>query len=131
MVNTNEISIVYEALFTTMVAKYDDLWGSNEIDAETYAKLVGEASSQLMSLSAQLVQKQEELEVVKDKGLEEILGQQKQNLLLDEQILLAYTERVLKDKQAAKLGLDNVMKQSEASKDGDANFVYTPKYTRV
>lgn len=62
-INTTEITNLYNSLFTSMVAKYDDMWAANEIDAETYAQLVGQASSQLIALSAELVQKQEALDV--------------------------------------------------------------------
>lgn len=61
-VNTTEITSVYNSLITAMVSKYDAMWAANEIDAETYATLVGQASSQLVGLSAELVQKQEALE---------------------------------------------------------------------
>jgi hypothetical protein len=59
---------------------------------------------------------------------EEIESANKQQLLADEQIKTTYTDRVLKDKQAAKLGMDNVMKISETARQGDATFVYVPKY---
>lgn len=138
-VNTTEIGTVYSSLMAAMLVKYDDMWASNEIDAETYAKLVGEASSQIMQLAADLVQKQESLDkdsLIKDKQLE--IAEQERlakvyevTNLLPEQLKTAYADRVLKDKEAAKLGLDNVMKLSEAAREADANFVYTPKYTGV
>jgi hypothetical protein len=68
-------------------------------------------------LPEQLTKLQEEIDLL-----------QTQDLLQNEQIKVAYADRVTKDKQAAKLGLDNVMKTSEASKDLDSNFVYSPRY---
>jgi len=135
MVNTSEISSVYSTLFIAVVAKYDVMWSDNEIDAETYAKLVGQASSQLVTLAAELVQKQEQVDINVEKTIEDINIAKKQSTKVDQEISLlieqeklAYTERLLKDKQAAKLGLDNVMKLSEASKDSTLSFVYTPSY---
>ena len=159
-VNTTEISSVYSTLLSAMIAKYDIMWTDNEIDAETYAKMVGQASSQLVQLSADLVQKQESLEAdnsLKAKQLEiatqelaikvyevtnllpeqlakiqeEVDLLQTQDLNALEQVKLVYTERVLKDKQASKLGLDNAMKLSETSRAGDANNIYTPKYEAI
>lgn len=84
-VNTTEITSLYNSLVAAMVAKYDDMWASNEIDAETYAKLVGQASSQLIALSAELVQKQESLEA-------DNLIKAKQVLVLEEELKLKKAE---------------------------------------
>jgi hypothetical protein len=84
-VNTTEISSVYDTLLAAMVAKYDAMWAANEIDAEAYAQLVGQASSQLVQLSADLVQKQEALD--KDTALKQA------------QIDIAAQELLIKQKQ--------------------------------
>jgi hypothetical protein len=84
-VNTTEISSVYDTLLAAMVAKYDAMWAANEIDAEAYAQLVGQSSSQLVQLSADLVQKQEALD--KDTALKQA------------QIDIATQELLIKQKQ--------------------------------
>lgn len=90
-VNITEISSVYTTLLSTMSAQYDTMYANDEIDAETYAKLVGQASSQLVTLSAELVQKQEQID--KDLGIKEremLLKEAesvKQLVLLENQIL--------------------------------------------
>lgn len=84
-INTAAITSLYDSLLTAMTAKYDAMWAANEIDAETYAQLVGQASSQLVGLSAELVQKQEGLEA--DNALKA-----KQLLVLEEEIKLKKSE---------------------------------------
>lgn len=61
-VNTSEITSIYTTLFNSAVTNYDNLYSSDKIDAETYASLVGQVSSQLLQLSADLVQKQESID---------------------------------------------------------------------
>lgn len=80
-------------------------------------------------LPEQLLKIQEEVDLLQTQDSEIILDGLKKRLAMDEQLLIAYTDRVIKDKSAAKLGLDNVMKLSEAARDADANFVYVPTYT--
>lgn len=149
MVNTGQINSVYNALIQTMTAKYALMWQNNEIDAETYAQLVGQASSQLISLASELVQKQEQLDQdldIKERSMvdqeatsalqrsilmEQIESENKQQLILDQDLILkqeqektAYTERVLVDKQTALLGLDEVVKSANITPQP----TYTPKY---
>jgi hypothetical protein len=134
-VNTENMVTVYNSLFEAIRSKYSEMWDNNEIDPETFAKLVGQASTQLMQLAPDIVQKQEQIDkdieikertmIVQESKLEdELLTSEKQRELLKEQEKVAYTERVIKDKQAAELGLDNVLKDVHANKED----VYTPKY---
>jgi hypothetical protein len=113
MVNTTEIISVYNSLYAAVLAKYMELWQNNQIDAETYASMAAQASSQLVQISAELVQKQEQLD--KDTAIKE------------EQVKIAYVDRVIKDKQAALLGLDNVMK----TVNSNPTNVYEPKYEEM
>lgn len=79
-------------------------------------------------LPEQKIKLQEEIDLLQTQDSEAQLDGSKRRALQDEQIKVAYAERVTKDKQAAKLGLDNVMKQSELRKDQDPSFVYAPNY---
>ena len=110
-VNITEIGNVYTSLLTKMLTKYDDMWSNNEIDAETYAKLVAQASTQLVQLSADLVQKQEQLDKdidIKERNMvlqeselaDKLLTAAKQRVLLDE-------EKETADKQQLQLDLQN------------------------
>lgn len=86
-VNTTEITSVYNSLFAAMITKYDTMWSDNEIDAETYAQLVGQASSQLVQLAADLVQKQEALD-------QDVLLKQAQIDIAAEELALKKTQLV-------------------------------------
>lgn len=112
-VNTTDITNTYNSLFTAMVTKYDEMWTANEIDAETYAKLVGQASSQLVQLSADLVQKQEALE--------------KDNALKQAQIDVATKEVDLKSQQIAlaKAQADREYVITLATVDKELGYTYT------
>jgi len=61
-VNTTEIQNVYSTLYDTAVAKYDTMYTEDKIDAETYAKLVGTVSADMMKIAVDTVQKQELLD---------------------------------------------------------------------
>lgn len=61
-VNTTEITTVYTALLDSTLSKYAAMWSANEIDAETYAKLVGQSSGTLIEMASSLVQKQEQID---------------------------------------------------------------------
>jgi hypothetical protein len=120
MVDVGQISSVYNALIQTMTAKYELMWQNNEIDAETYAQLVGQASSQLISLSAELVQKQEQLEDTlltaskeRDRLTAEIANVTKQGLLLDSQKAKVDADKLLTDQQKTNLTAEalNIPKQ--------------------
>ena len=109
-VNITEIGNVYTSLLTKMLTKYDDMWSNNEIDAETYAKLVAQASTQLVQLSADLVQKQEQLDKdidIKERNMvlqeselaDKLLTAAKQRVLLDEEKETADKNQALLDVQ--------------------------------
>jgi len=96
-VDTTAIGNVYTSLLAKMLDKYDAMWDGNEIDAETYAKLVGQASTQLVQLSADLVQKQEQLDkdieikersmlVQENESTDKLLTTEKQRTLLDKDL---------------------------------------------
>jgi len=110
-VNTTEIGNVYTDLLAKMLEKYNDMWDRNEIDAETYAKLVAQASTQLVQLSAELVQKQEQLDkdldvkersmaIQENEAADKLLTTAKQRTLLDE-------EKETSDKQQLLLDIQN------------------------
>lgn len=55
---------------------------------------------------------------------------EKEISLKEEQIKIAYVERVIKDKEAAVLGLDNVIKLREESR-ANGTYVYVPAYKEI
>lgn len=61
-VDTGSITTTYDTLYTAALAQYDVLYTGDKIDAETYAKLVGTMSADMMRLSIDAVQKQELLD---------------------------------------------------------------------
>ena len=105
-INTTAITDLYSSLLTAMVAKYDAMWANNEIDAETYATLVGQASSQLIGMSAELIQKQEALEA--------------DNALKAEQLLVLQEDVKLKKAEA-----DAAYVKMLASIDKEMGYSYT------
>lgn len=120
MVDTGQINSVYNALIQTMTAKYELMWQNNEIDAETYAQLVGQASSQLISLASELVQKQEQLEdsllttsKERDRLTVEISNAAKQGALIDSQKSKVDADKLLTDQQKTNLVTEalNIPKQ--------------------
>lgn len=98
-VNTTTMISTYTAMVNTVVARYTSMWNSNQIDAETYAKLVGEASSQFMQFAAELVQKQEQLDVQNQLVAQQVLNEAKQLELITKQVEIAGQELLLKQKQ--------------------------------
>lgn len=109
-VNTIEISATYNTLFTAVETVYNSLWDNNKIDAETYAQLVGQASAQLLSLSAELVQKQEQ--ITKDLDIKE-----RQMLLAEaesaKKLILMDEEKETADAQQLILAKDLLIKDYE------------------
>ena len=98
-VNTTTMVNTYTTMVDAVVARYTSMWNSNQIDAETYAKLVGEASSQFMQLAAELVQKQEQLDVQNQLTAQQVLNEAKQLELITKQVEIAGQELLLKQKQ--------------------------------
>lgn len=102
-VNTTEISSVYNSLITTSLSRFDAMWDNNEIDAETYAKVVSETSSKLLELSSDLVLKQlsldKDIEIKERQMVESELTGSKQRLVLDEEIETANKQQILLDTQ--------------------------------
>ena len=56
------ISKAYGTLFTAITTELDKLWTAKKIDAETYATLLGQATSNLMVQVGDLMQKQEQVD---------------------------------------------------------------------
>lgn len=61
-VDSSSITSLYTTMFDAAQAKYAALWTSNQIDAETYAKLVGELAGTLVQSIPTIVQNQEQLD---------------------------------------------------------------------
>lgn len=119
---------VFDRLMTTINSQIETQFLEQRITGSEYATVYLGAMQAALSQSIQFAM-QEELTEAQIAGIEaDNLIKAKQLEVTEEQLKIAYTDRVLKDKQAAKLGLDNVMKASEASRDNDPSFVYTPNY---
>ena len=98
-VNSAGIISLYGSMVDAVTTRYTAMWNSNQIDAETYAKLVGEASSQFMQFAAELVQKQEQLDVQNQLVAKQVLNEAKQLELITKQVEIAGQELLLKQKQ--------------------------------
>lgn len=117
-VNTIEIGATYNTLFTQVIATYNTLWNDNKIDAETYAQLIGQASAQLLTLAAELTQKQQQIDKDLDVKERQMLIAEaesvKRLILLDEeketadkQQLILVQELALKTYENLTLQVDN------------------------
>ena len=86
-VNTSGVINVYEQLSGAIKTQIDGMYTRNEIDAETYAKLLSQTFSNMMELSVKTVQSQESLD--------------KDNLIKDQQLDSMLTEDYLKREKFA------------------------------
>ena len=50
--------------------------------------------------------------------------------LSEEQVRVAYVERVIQDKKAVLVGIDGALNANKALKDTDTAYIYTPMYIR-
>jgi hypothetical protein len=122
---TNELGTgvfdkLMEAVSKNILVQYND----SRITNSDYASVYLGSLQAVLTQSMQFVLQEQLMEV-------QVATAVKQLEVAEEQLLLAYTQRLLADKQAAQLGLDNVMKNSEESRNADANFVYVPNYVKV
>ena len=60
--SASNISSAYVTLFTAITTELDKLWTAKKIDAETYATLLGQATSNLMVQVGDLMQKQQQVD---------------------------------------------------------------------
>lgn len=95
-VNTAEIASTYETLLSSITTSVGGMWTRNEIDAETYAGIISKASVDLINVSADLVQKQEQidkdLDIKERQMLETEATGTKQRSKLDEEIDLLQSQ---------------------------------------
>ena len=119
-VNTTAVLSTYDAMVNAVVNRYTVMWNANQIDAETYSKLVGEASSQFMQFAAELVQKQEQLDVQNQLVAQQVLNEAKQLELLGAQLQIAEQDLLLKQQQVDIVERDMVEKELTGAKQRTA-----------
>jgi len=109
-VNTDEIAATYSALLASTTASVGGMWDRNEIDAETYANIISKASVDLISMSADLVQKQEQLDkdldIKERQMLEAEATGSKQRIAIDKDNLLKDDELLINEKKKAQIEAD-------------------------
>ncbi len=84
-INTSGITMLYTELLSAVKNEYTSMWTANEIDAKTYAALVGQAGKDMMNLSAELIQKQEQIEKEAEVKDAQIVSMDKENAIKDAQ----------------------------------------------
>lgn len=103
--DTTKIGAVYDALFTKIVTQLDTLWTSKKIDAETYATLLGQATSNLIIQVTELMQKQEQVDADVGMKTAQIAKLTSETALINTQktelIDNGVKDRNVKDKQAS------------------------------
>lgn len=122
------ITNLYDSLATNILSKYDNLYTNDKIDAETYAKLVGESMTALQKIAVDAVQNQElldkqvESESARKLNIEKDTETKERNTIINENqsvkdIELKSKEIELKSKQIESLDISDKLKQDVTDAD--------------
>lgn len=80
--DTTAMTDLYVTLYTTTASRYDMMWSENQIDAETYAKLLSELSASLIQAVPGIVQNQQQIDsqiaIAEAQSAQDLINKQKQ-----------------------------------------------------
>jgi hypothetical protein len=106
-VPVNDVSNLYDSMFNKIKVAYDNLYNGDLIDAETYAKLIADATTSLVPVCIKAVQDQVSIDKDNDLKDAQIAGIEEDTLVKKEQVLMSIFERThIQPKQLEKLETD-------------------------